>query len=200
VARVRLREDPRCYSCLLSPTLAELTTTEEIAIVTVAAQPQDLASLIPWGCEFASGDDAGLVVVQPVLGSEALVEEGEWTPPAVRVLRVHGPDLLEAVLAVVEEVDGKLLLLPKQERRTGSGAELTLARQLYHHVACPAVLLRASSESQVRRRRILVPTAGGPNASAALRWANRMATTRTHRSPPWSPEQSTDSGTPYSSQ
>ncbi|MBZ0112762.1 MAG: hypothetical protein K8J08_09885, partial [Thermoanaerobaculia bacterium] len=83
-------------------------------------------------------------------------EDGEWTPPAVRALRVHGPDLLEAILAVVEEVEGKLLLLPNQERQTGSGAEFNLTRQLYNHAACSAALLRAAPDSEVRRRRILV--------------------------------------------
>ena len=176
-----------------------------MAVVAVAIQSRDISCLVRWGCEFASGDDAGLVMVQPVLGPESRFEEldSETAPadpflaeiltlcekernvpggdgerrtlPALRVLRVHGPDLLKAVLKTIGEVDGQLLMLIKRERLRGNGADLTLTRQLFRRASCASMLLRATPESHLERQRILVPTAGGPNADAALRWAHRMA-------------------------
>ena len=175
-----------------------------MAVVAVAIQPRDVASLVRWGCEFASGDDAGLVLVQPRLGPESRLEELEPDQhedpflsevlarceeersvlgedgeqrilPALRVMRVHGPDLLHEVLELIEEVDGQLLMLAKSEKLRGGGADLTLTRQLFRRASCASMLLRATPESHLQRHRVLVPTAGGPNADAALRWANRMA-------------------------
>ncbi len=176
-----------------------------MSVLAVVVQEKDLAGLLPWGCEFASGDDAGLVLVEPVLGPrqepvqldltaaepEPLVAhilelqattepprgaDGELRSlPQLRAFRVQGPDLVAAILELVDDLDGQLLIVAKHERLRGAGADEALVRQLFRQSPCATLLLRAAPESRMRRRRLLVPTAGGPNAEAALRWADRMA-------------------------
>ena len=94
--------------------------------------------------------------------------------PKVQVLQVKGADAAAALLEALDEHDAKLLLLAKHLKAKGD--EEVLPVRLFREARCMVVLLRLGGESKgIACRRVLVPTAGGPHATEALKLAEKIA-------------------------
>ena len=92
--------------------------------------------------------------------------------PEVEVRWIRTPHRLPTVLEQIAEVGARYLIAAKQRPKT---KKVELARQLFTSAPCHMILVRISETGDVRCRRILVPTSGGPHAAVALRLGERLA-------------------------
>ncbi len=90
----------------------------------------------------------------------------------VRWLTTWGP--LDAVLREASEVHAEVLIAAKHAQRQRL-RRAPLSRKLFTAAPCRTVLLRIGDADAGRCQRILVPSAGGPHARAALRLGERLA-------------------------
>ncbi|MEM7583991.1 MAG: DUF389 domain-containing protein [Acidobacteriota bacterium] len=105
--------------------------------------------------------------------SDAEEHTGRVVPdPEVEVVAVRAPKRLPAVLEQIEASQADVLIAAKHKTK---GREVTLARKLFTAAPCHTVLVRLAEAEEACCERILVPTAGGPHASVALRLAERLA-------------------------
>ncbi|MEM7354836.1 MAG: DUF389 domain-containing protein [Acidobacteriota bacterium] len=109
---------------------------------------------------------------------ELLAEEGEPQPerilpaPQVEIRWLRAPRRLQAVLAQIKAVEADYLVAAKWQPRA---REVSLARKLFTSAPCHMILARLGESGAKQCQRILVPTAGGPHASVALRLGERLA-------------------------
>ncbi len=92
--------------------------------------------------------------------------------PEVEVCVVRTPQRLTTVLDQVKASKAEYLIAAKHKAKP---KQVPLARKLFHAAPCHTILVRLGEADNVDCRRILVPTAGGPHASVALRLAERLA-------------------------
>lgn len=153
------------------------------------ARGEDIVVLIPVGKE--SADDAEPLptiraAVSDITDSHARMTaahaEAEDEPasepercPQVKVVpvKVTPDDPGGPLLAAVTEQGTKLLLIAKHAKAKGD--EEALPVKLFREAACMVLLLRLGAEtSGARCQRILVPTAGGPHATEAIKLASKI--------------------------
>ncbi|MGB0768504.1 MAG: TIGR00341 family protein, partial [Phycisphaeraceae bacterium] len=98
--------------------------------------------------------------------------EGERTPQAEVVpVKANAEATGEALLEAVADHGTKLLILAKHAKAKGD--EDALPVKLFREASCMVMLLRLGvSSTGVRCQRVLVPTAGGPHATEALKIAS----------------------------
>lgn len=107
------------------------------------------------------------------LGEAAEEPRGRALPdPQVEVRWLETPRRLAAVLEQISACDAGYLIAGKHRARS---KEVTLARKLFTAAPCHTLLVRVGESGNVRCEHILVPTAGGPHASTALRLGERLA-------------------------
>ena len=100
-------------------------------------------------------------------------EEAEPCPKGEVVPVPSGKDEARAVLAALTEHGAKLLIVAKHTKVKGNDDVLSL--KLFREAACMVMLLRLGKDSTgATCRRVLVPTAGGPHATEAIRLASKM--------------------------
>lgn len=94
--------------------------------------------------------------------------------PQVQVVQVKAADHAQALLDQLGEHGAKLLILAKHAKAKGN--EDALPVRLFREASCMVVLLRLGGMSTgVHCQRVLVPTAGGPHATEALKLASKLA-------------------------
>lgn len=169
-----------------------------MSVSVIATQAREVRQLVNWGIHFARARETDLVVLYPVSqpGETRLVDldldltddddnpvetelrtvlRDRGTPkegdPAVTLRKVMAPDPVDAVLRHLEEEGSKLLVVPYHRHAKGDSPETALQRRLYKISPCDTILLRPGEASGEACDRILLPTAGGPHAGAALRLA-----------------------------
>ena len=153
------------------------------------ARGEDIVALVPVGKDAA--DDAEPVpsvraAVSDYTDSHARMAavhaESEHHPddepepcPKVEVVPVKAnPDTVgDALLSAITEHGAKLLVLAKHAKAKGD--EEALPVKLFREAACMVLLLRLGPETTgARCQRILVPTAGGPHATEAMKLASKI--------------------------
>lgn len=160
---------------------------EDLVAVHPALHPEPAEARV---VEPSGGPDGGGSTGNPVLdaalpflgqarpavsGVEDAESAGAGPRPSL-VLRRH-PDPVQAVLDQLSESSTSLLILSKPERQKGEDATQSLERQLFLRAPCDTLLLRLGGRPSEPCGRILVPTTGGPHATAALTWAAHLAGT-----------------------
>ncbi len=103
---------------------------------------------------------------------ESGVSSGEDSEEVV-VRRLRDPSPDRALMEELPSIGAELLILPLEGPIKNSAS--TWTGRLYRGVACEAVYLRVPSNATVECQRILVPTAGEPNANAAVKRACALA-------------------------
>lgn len=91
----------------------------------------------------------------------------------VTIHRLKDPTPDRALQQLLPKLGARLLILPLDEMVRESEKEWK--GRLYRASTCETIYLRAAAGKEVEANRILVPTAGGTNASAALRRADLIA-------------------------
>lgn len=153
------------------------------------ARGEDIVVLVPVGKD--SADDAEpLPTIRAAVSDAtdaharmaAVHVESEEHPdqepercPQVKVVPVkaNGEDPGGALLAAVTEHSAKLLVLAKHAKAKGD--EEALPVKLFREAACMVLLLRlGQATTGARCQRILVPTAGGPHATEAIKLASKI--------------------------
>jgi len=112
--------------------------------------------------EQASANDPGKANGKPA--------EGERLP-ALEVDVITEQDPADAVLKAVAEHGLKLLVVAKHKTAKSDDA---LPARLFREAKCAVLLLRPGASGGQRSGRILVPTAGGPHATEALKLADAL--------------------------
>lgn len=95
--------------------------------------------------------------------------------PKVEVVPVkaNGDAVGDALLAAIAEHGAKLLVIAKHAKAKGD--EEALPVKLFREASCMVLLLRLGVETTgARCQRILVPTAGGPHATEAIKLASKI--------------------------
>lgn len=154
---------------------------------------EDIAVLVPVGKD-VSDDTEPLPAVRAVISdltdsharmlavhadqdSDTAGKPNEPAPqdcPKVAIHQVGKDDPKRELLAAVDELGAKLLVIAKHAKARGD--EDVLPVFLFREARCMVVLLRLGGESKgIACRRVLVPTAGGPHATEALRLADKIA-------------------------
>jgi len=95
--------------------------------------------------------------------------------PVITVLRAEGRAPAAAVLDLVKQRGVGLLLAAQHEKGDAQTAEFSLPNQMFRRCPCEVMVVRPGANAGQAPTSILVPTAGGPHASAALRLARAMA-------------------------
>ncbi|MCP3959166.1 MAG: TIGR00341 family protein [bacterium] len=96
--------------------------------------------------------------------------------PEIEVRWLRSPRRLQTVLEQVTDVEARYLVAAKQRSKE---KKVPLARKLFTAAPCHTILAHLPESGDVRCRRILVPTAGGPQAAAALQLAEKLASADT---------------------
>ncbi len=153
-----------------------------MAIVLIAKEPGNAASLLEWSWQLAKYRHEALIVLLPRRAADRTVEdialsaESETADPVLNVLReqgleyeqealsnpdlspliirtVAGPDVQPLVLSEVERIQPSLLISPARWNKNGE--ERTLGQYLFNRVHCPMMAL--SGGLSVKPRNLLVP-------------------------------------------
>lgn len=94
--------------------------------------------------------------------------------PSLTLHRLRHSEPIRGVLELIREWGGRLLVLDQTRRSNPDEPEAMLVRQLFRCAPCDSMVIRPASESGAVCRQILVPTAGGPNASLCLQLASKL--------------------------
>lgn len=155
------------------------------------ARGEDIVALVPVGKDAADDAEpvpavraavsdytdahARMVAVQQEMNNEAADTSEPEPCPKVEVVTVKSNDQAvgDALLTAIAEHSAKLLVLAKHAKAKGD--EEVLPVKLFREAACMVLLLRLGAESTgARCQRILVPTAGGPHATEAIKLASKI--------------------------
>ncbi len=163
------------------PFLANHTQQEKkratYLVLAAVRDKKDARSLLALACALARGEDGSVRVVTvsaanaPVPWLASLLAEEHAVPVDV-VLR-HGGKTEDILLAEIDKSQAEVLVLGWQGQ-PGKG-RYTLGNTLdpvIQQAACDVVVLR--KDYPVAARRVLIPTAGGPNAARAVEMLHRM--------------------------
>ncbi len=148
---------------------------EPASVVPGEELPEGTSGMVAELCaELARGPHA-----EELRADDDLAAEGEPDPaerllpdPEVEVRWLAASDRLQAVLDQASEVGASYLIAAKHRPRS---KEVPLARKLFTAAPCNTILTRIGDREVASCERILVPTAGGPHASVALRLGERLA-------------------------
>lgn len=99
--------------------------------------------------------------------------------PAIELMHLQGPDRLKMILRSIKEEQGSLVVTGQSSLRDKQQQEdgLSLRKALLEQAPCDVLLLRAGESKVEDCKKILVPTAGGPHATAALKLAAQFSQT-----------------------
>jgi uncharacterized hydrophobic protein (TIGR00271 family) len=153
------------------------------------ARVEDIVVLVPMGKDAAEdaepvptiraavsdASDAHARMAAAHVESEEHPDEEPERSPQVEIVpvKVNGEDVGDALLSAITEHGAKLLVLAKHAKAKGD--EDVLPVKLFREAACMVLLMRLGAQSTgVRCQRILVPTAGGPHATEAIKLASKM--------------------------
>ncbi|MFQ5653581.1 MAG: universal stress protein [Planctomycetota bacterium] len=161
-----------------------------MSIAVLVLEPDEASPLVHWAAQFARARACDVVVLHPDADAgpirdrlqEAAVEISELStapasgeaegeageappPPEISLRTVARPGAAETTLRILRETGVHLLILPHGRRSP------SLAHRLFHRAPCDTLLLRLGTASGRSCRRVLIPTASGPNARVALRYA-----------------------------
>ena len=131
---------------------------------------------IAWGHQFAVTQGDPLRVLIPEEEEEVIAiaqEILQEVDPEAELLTVPCTESLRSILSLAREHDVNLILasIPQQKSdRSRIGAKLV------ENAPCDVILLRPAADSGEECKTILIPTAGGPHAKAALAFGNSLAT------------------------
>ena len=95
--------------------------------------------------------------------------------PVISALRVTDRAPAAAVLEQVAEDAANLVLVTQHEKNTPQLEVFSLAHQLLRRCPCDVIVMRPGASAGQAPKRILVPTAGGPHATEALKLARQIA-------------------------
>ena len=109
--------------------------------------------------------------VQGVLPGLPRPEGAEPSEPTFALLSLEGSDLEGTVLGVCREHESNLLLVGRRHKGDPDSPNAVLCRALFERAPCHTLLLRPGGDPAETAEKILVPTAGGPHATVALRLA-----------------------------
>ena len=150
---------------------------------------EDIAVLVPTGKEAAEdaepiptiraavsdASDAHARMAAAHVESEDHPDQEPERSPQVQVVPVktNGEDVGDTLLKAISEQGAKLLIVAKHAKAKGN--EEALPVKLFREAACMVLLIRLGSQSTgVRCQRVLVPTAGGPHATEAIKLASKI--------------------------
>ncbi len=102
---------------------------------------------------------------------EAAKPAGPERVPEFELVAIAGQDPADGVLAALAEHGTKLLIVAKHKV---DRAVESLPARLFREARCTVLLLRPGASAGQRSGRILVPTAGGPHATEALKLADTL--------------------------
>lgn len=94
--------------------------------------------------------------------------------PALTLHRLRHADPEQGIMALIREWGGRLLVLGQTRRSNPDEPEAMLVRYLFRHAPCDSMVIRPAADSGATCQSILVPTAGGPNASLCLQLASKL--------------------------
>ena len=150
---------------------------------------EDIAVLVPTGKEAAEdaepiptiraavsdASDAHARMAAAHVESEDHPDQEPERSPQVQIVPVktNGEDVGDTLLKAISEQGAKLLIVAKHAKAKGN--EEALPVKLFREAACMVLLIRLGSQSTgVRCQRVLVPTAGGPHATEAIKLASKI--------------------------
>lgn len=153
------------------------------------ARGEDIAVLVPTGKEAAEdaepiptiraavsdASDAHARMAAAHVESEDHPDQEPERSPQVQIVPVktNGEDVGDTLLKAISEQGAKLLIVAKHAKAKGN--EEALPVKLFREAACMVLLIRLGSQSTgVRCQRVLVPTAGGPHATEAIKLASKI--------------------------
>ena len=127
--------------------------------------------VLPVAARLAEARGCGLLILEtePGLAEAASPPLGESSAASVDP---RAP--LTASLQLLVEREVEVLVLPRRDRQRAQADGAGLARQLFLRAPCDTLLVRAATVRE-RFARIVVPVAGGPHSSLALRMAVQLA-------------------------
>ncbi len=155
-----------------------------MAVATFITSPSEAEGLIRWGILFAlASDEEELILVR----TEETPEEDfhrhikSWKDeghPVLSEISIHlfegkysEPELLEQVRELAPDI-----LLLGQNRAVGLGESvLQIHRKVFEKAVCNTILIRLSKRPVQESDNVLVPSAGGPHSTVALKLGSRIA-------------------------
>ena len=147
-----------------------------VALIAVAKDaPDDAEPMSAVGAAVSDYTDAHARMAVVHAESEDHPDDHPERAPKVEIVPVkaNGDNVGDALLAAIAEHGVKLLVIAKHAKAKGD--EEALPVRLFREASCMVLLLRLGLESTgARCQRILVPTAGGPHASEAIKLASKI--------------------------
>jgi len=170
-----------------------------MALIVVVQSVEEVPALVGWAWQIALARKEGMCVLHAAPGADSAAVElddaqlAETRDPIVQAIAratldartmavspetspvivrtVSGSDLLLAIKAEVARLEPSLLLIGGRWAAGGRGRPLV--RRALDHLSCSVMAVIGRADAPPRR--ILVPTAGGPHAAAALALADVTA-------------------------
>jgi uncharacterized hydrophobic protein (TIGR00271 family) len=169
-----------------------------MSLCVVIGGADDAATLTHWSLRFATALGEHLLILYAGNGTQtesrvidapessedpviaiiygAIMELGVGNRAKVTIKRALSVDRLACVQKELEQEKPRLLILAKQRSSREGHADSMLARQVFDQATCQSLLMRFGQSDGRICKRIVIPTAGGPHAIAALKIAAAVAT------------------------
>lgn len=155
-----------------------------MAVAVIICNPAEAERLTHWSLLFALAEmEPCLTLIFEAAATEAVDSTlEEWKQreaqfPEITRLVTDEPMSAAWALSQVDQCSPSLLLVGNNRTDSDEKDAEThkVARQIFDGASCDTMALRINSQSPTECDSILVPTAGGPHACAALKIANRLA-------------------------
>ncbi len=155
-----------------------------MAVAVIICNPAEAERLTHWSLLFALAEmEPSLTLIfeaAAAAGVESTLKEWEKREdqlPEVSRLVADGPLSASWALSQIDQCSPSLLLVGNGGKDEAAKDDDTqrVARQIFDEASCATMALRIGARTPSECDSILVPTAGGPHACAALKIANRLA-------------------------
>jgi len=175
-----------------------------MSVLVIIFNQEHAAALTRWGIHFARGHghdleviyarkhsnyEAARVIAEPAHHESEIIRtihetaqghlsnpiEEAKNKPEITIKQLSASDLLLPTLEEIESANPKIILLCKQRSARSGAEEVNIARSIFERSTRTTILMRLGASETSECKRILIPTAGGPHASSALKTAVGIA-------------------------